>query len=130
MASLSTHHEELTNGIGMCSVPMWMDGCPAGFCDKPAYGKRPEGQTLARWDGQEYRLDGRYAGYVPALACHGHGGPEAPPGVIVKKDGNAWCVHGEDFINLQESRAEFGDTKDEAIEKYMIAALEDGETKP
>ena len=38
MASTSKHHHELTNGVGKCSVPMWMGGFPAGFCDKPAYG--------------------------------------------------------------------------------------------
>lgn len=57
-------HQELTNGIGKCSVPMWCNGLPAGFCDEPAYGKpTKEGQR-------------RYNGYVPHLACFNHGGPE------------------------------------------------------
>jgi hypothetical protein len=45
---------------------MWQHGVPAGFCDKPAYGHEEKGQT-------------RYEGYVPALACYDHGGPQAPP---------------------------------------------------
>ena len=74
---MSTHHEKLNeNGIGKCSVPMWSDGCPAGFCDNDAYGERPKGKTIRRWDGYEYREDGLYAGYVPGLACPIHGGPK------------------------------------------------------
>jgi hypothetical protein len=36
-------------------------------------------------------------------------------GVIVKKDGNMWCVHRQDFTNLQESPAGFGETILEAL---------------
>ena len=78
MASMSEHHRQLINGVGKCSVPMWIGGCPAGFCDKPAYGERPPAEVITRWDGYQYRLDGRYAGYVPGLACSGHGGPAEP----------------------------------------------------
>lgn len=67
MACLSPHHKQLNeHGEGKCSVPMWSGGCPAGFCDEPAYGE----QTVA---GKK-----RYTGYVGALACPGHGGPERP----------------------------------------------------
>ena len=66
MASIDQHHRELTNGVGKCSVPMWCMGLPAGFCDADAYGEPTK-------DGQA-----RYTGYVPALACPGHGGPDAP----------------------------------------------------
>jgi hypothetical protein len=77
MASTSKHHHELTNGVGKCSVPMWMGGCPAGFCDKPAYGKPPECKMFYNYAaGERQRLDGRYNGYVPGLACPSHGGPE------------------------------------------------------
>lgn len=77
MASTLKHHHELTNGVGKCSVPMWCMGCPADFCDKPAYGKRPDGpQWRNAWTGELMRFDGRYNGYVPGLACPGHGGPE------------------------------------------------------
>ena len=109
---LSSHHETLDEfGEGKCSVPMWSGVCPAGFCDRPAYGVRPEGRTHRRWDGYEYRDDGRYAGYVPALACPMHGGPS----VRTFKDGNAWVAVRPDFINLQESPAGFGGTPEEAI---------------
>lgn len=112
MARLCAHHQQLNDqGVGKCSVPMWSGGGPAGFCDNDAYGERPEGKTYTRWDGHEWRADGRYAGYVPALACPGHGGPK----VRTFMDGNAWCAVHPDFINLQESPAGFGDTREEAI---------------
>ncbi len=76
MACMSKHHQELTDGVGKCSVPMWMQGCPAGFCDRPAYGTpEPCQQSRDAWTGEMKRLDGRYNGYVPALACPAHGGP-------------------------------------------------------
>ena len=64
MAICCDHHKELdSNGEGKCSVPMWAGGCPAGFCDCPAYGEpTPEGRLI-------------YDGYVPFLACPAHGGP-------------------------------------------------------
>lgn len=64
MASMSKHHEELTAGIGKCSKPMWDGtGMPAGFCDRPAYGRQ-----------EPLRRDV----YCPGLACPQHGGPQAP----------------------------------------------------
>lgn len=77
MAVCNKHHLELdANGVGKCSVPMWGGGCPAGFCDEPAYG-RP-------------LPDNGYDGYVPGLACPGHGGPMKPeiskPVVVVPLD--------------------------------------------
>jgi len=61
----SQHHQQLKNGVGKCSNPMWFNGGEC-FCDAPAYGKQtPEGKR-------------RYTGYVPALACYGHGGPAEP----------------------------------------------------
>lgn len=77
MAGLSAHHKKLTNGIGKCSVPMWIAGCPAGFCDKDAYGFRPECKEFKDpYTGQPIRFDGKYSGYVPGLACPIHGGPK------------------------------------------------------
>ncbi len=65
MAVCCEAHKKLINGKGKCSVPLWRyPGVPAGFCDKDAFGE----QT------QEGKL--RYKGYVPYLACYGHGGPE------------------------------------------------------
>ena len=62
--------------VGRCSVPMWRGGAPAGTCDRPAYGERPPcGTWRNAYTGEEHRLDGRYNGYVPGLACDVHGGP-------------------------------------------------------
>ena len=75
MSQLSKHHEELTNGVGKCSVPMWENGCPAGFCDNDAYSKRPKGEQFMNYSANEMqRVDGRYNGYVTGLACSAHGG--------------------------------------------------------
>lgn len=113
MSTCSKHHRELNEmGEGKCSVPMWSGGgCPDGFCDQPAYGEQPPGEIHTRWDGHVYRDDGRYAGYVPGLACPAHGGPR----VRTFMDGNAWCAVLPDFINLQESKAGFGNTREQAI---------------
>lgn len=74
MARLAPCHETLTDGVGRCSVPMWMGGCPAGFCNEPAYGKQEPGQTR-----YGERTDGRWwPGYCSGLACYAHGGPESP----------------------------------------------------
>lgn len=84
MASLNEHHKHLTDGVGKCSVPMWMGGCPAGFCDEPAYGPQEPGQTRYGDYGPGY-VNGRWfaggvfsPGYCSGLACHAHGGPAAP----------------------------------------------------
>ncbi len=61
MSCISEHHVVLTNGVGKCSVPMWSNEMPAGFCDEPAYGKVINRDI--------------YKGYVPSLACPAHGGP-------------------------------------------------------
>jgi len=53
----------------------------------------------------------RYEGYVPFLACPSHGGPS----VRTFMDGNQWCAVHPDFIDLQNSPAGFGDTRDAAI---------------
>jgi hypothetical protein len=76
MSSLSKHHETLTDGVGKCSVPMWSDGFPAGFCDEPAYG--PEEPDQKRY-GRFIPERGRWVSwYIPALACYAHGGPQKP----------------------------------------------------
>ena len=43
---------------------MWSCGCPAGFCDKDAFGFPVK--------------NSKYDGYIPALACPIHGGPPSP----------------------------------------------------
>lgn len=112
MSRISDPHHNLNEfGEGKCSVPMWCGGYPAGFCDKPAYGERPLGRTITHWDGYRFRPDGLYAGHVPGLACSDHGGPK----VRTYMDGSAWCAVRSDFINLQESPAGFGATRQDAI---------------
>lgn len=62
---------------GRCSVPMWQNGLPAGHCDQPAYGKRPPCKEWRdAYTGELRRVDGKYNGHVPGLACPMHGGPE------------------------------------------------------
>lgn len=78
MACCSENHKKLNgDGVGACSVPMWCGGLPAGFCDEPAYGKPTPCQTYRNYTGEIRRMDGKYSGYVPFLACPGHGGPLA-----------------------------------------------------
>ena len=84
MACLSEWHKTLTNGVGKCSVPMWMNGMPAGFCDEPAYGSQEKGQTRygnwgAGWEGGRWYPGGVFTpGYCSGLACPNHGGPKKP----------------------------------------------------
>lgn len=79
MSRTQKHHHELVDGVGKCSVPMWQYGCPAGFCDEPAYGKpMPCATFRVAYSGEIMRFDGKYNGYVPGLACENHGGPKAP----------------------------------------------------
>jgi hypothetical protein len=76
---------------------------PAGFCDEPAFGKPTE-------SGRQ-----RYSGYVPGLACYGHGGPE----FRVFKDGDKYCAVQRDFEDLVQSPAGFGATPGEAIQALL-----------
>ena len=72
MSQLHEHHKVMTNGTGKCSRPMWAGGCPAGFCDRPAFGEQ-EANQLSSGDFVHGKW---FPSYVPALACFGHGGPE------------------------------------------------------
>ena len=109
--TLSDHHRHLNaDGIGKCSVPMWMGGCPAGFCDNDAYGAPLPAETYRTSWGEIKRWDGRPVMHISGLACPQHGGPKTR----VYKDGSAWCAVHPDFINLQESPAGFGDTPEAA----------------
>jgi hypothetical protein len=99
--------------VGKCRVPMWMGGCPSGFCGEAAYGVQVEGREARdAWTGELRRLDGKYSGYSSGLACPRHAGPEKI-GPRVFEDGKTpdgyrmWCAVYEDFENLQESPAEF-----------------------
>lgn len=111
-------------GEGLCSVPMWMEGCPAGFCDRPAYGERPQCHEYRNaYTGERMRLDGRYNGYVPGLACEAHGGPSER----VFRDGNMWCAVKPDFEDIQVSPAGFGETKEKAVAELYAAVRQDGQ---
>ena len=89
MSTMQKIHQELIDGKGRCSVPMWMGGLPAGFCDADAFGKRPAGEGMRRSDGSIMRFDGKYSRYIPGLACPSHGGPELKE---VAHEGDP-CVH-------------------------------------
>jgi len=108
----SRHHMETDDlGFGKCSVPMWSgQGTPAGFCDRAAYGERPECGGYTDPVGEYHRWDHRYSGHVPSLACPAHGGPDSR----VYLDGNKWCAVLPDFENLMVSPCGFGDTPEEA----------------
>jgi hypothetical protein len=71
---LNKDHKILTNGVGKCSVPMWMNGCPAGFCDEPAYGFQEVGQQ--RYGEYFSSWKKWFPGYCNGLACYKHGGPK------------------------------------------------------
>jgi hypothetical protein len=108
---LSKHHKILNEfGVGKCSVPMWSNGMPAGFCDAPAYGVQEPGQQ--RYGEYSAAWGKWFDGYCPGLACHDHGGPKSR----VYKAGDVFCAVLPEFINLQESLAGFGDTPEAARE--------------
>ena len=107
--TLSKNHRELDeDGVGKCSVPMWRDGFPDGFCDALAYGPQEKGQR--RYGEVSLAWGKWFDGYCSGLACYDHGGPKSR----VFKDGNAFCAVLPDFINLQESPAGFGASPEEA----------------
>lgn len=83
MSNTMEHHHKLTNGVGKCSVPMYSGGTPAGFCNEPAFGEYIDGERYPRashirQELQGERMDGKFDGYVPGLACSAHGGPKCP----------------------------------------------------
>ena len=78
------HHHKLTDGKGKCSVPMWCQGLPAGFCDKDAFGDQTK-EYLSRFP--KWNREYNRPAYAPGLACPSHGGPKCPgieiePGVF------------------------------------------------
>lgn len=40
--------------------------------------------------------------------------------LTLQMDGDSWCCVGDGFIDLQQSTSGFGDTKQEAIDDYML----------
>lgn len=114
MARMSDHHQTLNEqGEGKCSVPLFSQGTSAGFCDDPAYGKRPPDLGEHRdANGDVKRFDGKYSGVVPALACPAHGGPEFR---TFMDDLGKWCAIMPNFGNAKIGPVGFGDTREEAI---------------
>lgn len=88
MSTMATHHQELTNGEGKCSVPMWRyPGVPAGFCDRSAYGEQEKPKFWYRdRDNNLLRSDGRYEGYAPGLACYHHSGPKEKVETLIESE--------------------------------------------
>lgn len=48
--------------------------------------------------------------------------------VIYELDGNQWCAHRIDFIDLQNSLAGFGDTQNDAL-KDLLAKESEGKNE-
>lgn len=116
----SEHHKKLNEqGEGKCGVPLWWGwGGEAGFCDKPAYGVQPPSQLVYNaYEGGWRRTDGYEIRF--GLVCPDHGGPR----VRTFMDGNAWCCVGPDFVNLQESPAGFGATREDAMADFASKSL-------
>lgn len=108
---------------GTCRVPMWMGGCPSGFCDKQAFGPQYPRQYLAH-------RTARYMFDRPAY-CHGpccpmHGGPAKGEPIIfddgyTKQGRQMWCAVMPGFENLQESPAGFSGNPVKAVEELRRA---------
>ena len=60
-----------------------------------------------------------YGGFFVCNSCGNKSVDKEWWKIKVEKDGNAYCCHGLDFINLQESsNYAFGDTFEESIKNY------------
>lgn len=111
---------------GKCRVPMWMGGCPAGFCGEPATGPQLPREVL--WERGWQRGD---APYCHGPCCPKHGGPkEGEP--IVFQDGwteagrPMWCAVMPDFEDLQASPAGFDGDARRAIANLRAAMQSSG----
>ena len=63
----------------------------------------------------------QYGGFFVCNSCGNKSVDKDWWKIKVKKDGNAFCCHGLDFLNLQESdNYAFGDTFEQAINNYGI----------
>ena len=66
----------------------------------------------------------QYGGFFVCNDCGNKGVDKEWWKIQVEKDGNEFCCHGLDFVNLQESENyAFGKTFDEAISNYGTAML-------
>jgi hypothetical protein len=63
----------------------------------------------------------KYGGFFVCNSCGDKSVDKDWWKIKVEKDGNAFCCHGLDFLNLQESdNYAFGDTFEQAINNYGI----------
>ena len=63
----------------------------------------------------------QYGGFFVCNSCGGKGVDKEWWKIKVVKDGNQFCCHGLDFINLQDSNNyAFGKSFDEAIDSYGL----------
>jgi hypothetical protein len=44
--------------------------------------------------------------------------------IVIEMDGNMWCAHYDDFTNLMESPAGFGETPQKSVEELLNAVHE------
>jgi hypothetical protein len=66
-----------------------------------------------------------YGGFFKCNTCHKSGVDKDWWSIKVEKDGDSFCCHGLDFVNLQESNNyAFGDSFYEAIEEYRKLMFE------
>lgn len=62
---LQEHEDAIDGVLGRCSVPMWMNGCPAGTCEHKAFGRVvPEPYYRNAWTGEERTITGRLRSYA------------------------------------------------------------------
>jgi hypothetical protein len=88
MAKVSHSNPDMDNVLGQetidlagqkCRVPMWMMGCPAGYCDDPAYGVQTDKNRKLK------KLVGRELPYCFGFACPSHGGPTKEEAIAALK---------------------------------------------
>lgn len=124
MASTLKWHHELTNGVGKCSVPMWMGGCPSGFCDEPAFGERP---TCSHPIWTHHFADEQLCQDMRRAIAE-----QCPRMPLRGDDGDARNVNGEGCDSTQtieEIKKEHPDAISCCPERKMVPALTQQETK-
>lgn len=93
---------------GACRVPMWMGGCPSGFCGKSANGAQLPREVL--YDQRNWQRGD--APYCFGPCCPDHGGPRNGEPILyqdglTKEGRQMWCAVMPDFEDLAVSPAGF-----------------------
>lgn len=139
------HAEELikaSSGYARAGFNMFIDGDTepksSEYRDKSEWYSLIQGyqfaQKMAKEDGifftypfkcsQSGCFPFKYGGFFVCNSCGNKNVDRDWWKIRVVKDGNAFCCHGIDFINLQESNNyAFGDTYENAIENYRTVIL-------